>query len=144
MAAASYFTFDIMTDLVFGEQYKLMEEEKSRFVIEAIEDSNVRTGTLIQAPEFGIRRLDRRLFSSSILARNSFIKFVSKLLRQRMEVAPLKRNDIFTFLLNAKDPETGEGFTPAEIGAESTTLIVAGRKTVYSKILLRRKADHPI
>ena len=128
-----------MTDLVFGEQYKLMEDEKNRFVIEAIEDSNVRTGTLIQAPEFGIRRLDRRLFAASILARNSFIKFVSKLLRQRMEIAPLKRNDIFTFLLNAKDPETGEGFTPAEIGAESTTLIVAGRKPIYPKYFCVKK-----
>ena len=39
------------------------------------------------------------------------------------------RKDIFTFLLHAKDPETGEGFPMPELWMEGNTLIVAGSDT---------------
>ncbi|KAH8878942.1 cytochrome P450 [Thozetella sp. PMI_491] len=123
------FTFDVMTDVVFGEQYGLLEQHETRYVISAIERSNVRTGTLMQAAEFGFRRWDRQIFRDAILARNSFIEFVTKLLQRRMQAAPLKRTDIFTHLLDTKDLETGDRLSPDEIGAESTTLIVAGSET---------------
>ena len=39
------------------------------------------------------------------------------------------RRDIFSFLMNAKDPETGEGFPMPELWMEGNTLIVAGSDT---------------
>ncbi len=36
-------------------------------------------------------------------------------------------NDIFASLLEAKDPETGEGFSLPELVSESSLLIVAGK-----------------
>lgn len=124
----SYFTFDVMTHVVFGEHYRLLEDAKHRHVVHAIEDSNIRTGALVQAHEMTAWRIDRWLFRESIAGRDRFLAFVSRLIRRRMEVAPLKRTDVFTCLLNAKDPETDEGLSPAELGAESTTMIVAGMK----------------
>jgi cytochrome P450 len=117
-----------MSDVVFGEKYELLDKPKYRYVPEAIEASNVRISTVVQADELGRWKVDRRLFPRAILARNTFIRFVGRLLHRRMNVAPMKRDDIFTYLLDAKDEETDKGFTTAEIGAEATTLIVAGKK----------------
>lgn len=105
----------------------MLEKDKYRHVIQDIEDSNVRTGVLLQAPELSIRRIDKRLFPESIKGRNNFIQFVSGLLKRRMSSNELKRKDVFSFLLQAKDPETQEGLTTAEIAAESTTMVVAGK-----------------
>jgi cytochrome P450 len=43
--------------------------------------------------------------------------------------ATTDRKDFFHYLLNAKDPETGEGFAMPELWAESSVLIVAGADT---------------
>ncbi|MCJ1316869.1 hypothetical protein MMC15_002190 [Xylographa vitiligo] len=131
---ANYLTFDIMSDVVFGEAFELLEKPDNRFVPECIEGSNVRTSVLVQAAELSTRRLDRHLFPQAILARNRFISFVSRLLKARMSAEPLKRRDVFSFLLSAKDPETQQSLSMAEIGAESTTLIVAGSDTSSTAI----------
>ncbi|KAH8667330.1 cytochrome P450, partial [Tricladium varicosporioides] len=131
---ANYLTFDIMSDVIFGESYEMLEKPHNRSVVKAIEDSNVRTSVLIQAEEIGTRRFDRWLFPESIVARNQFIGFVTKLLNARMSAKPIKRADVFSFLLSAKDPETQEGLRIEEIGAESTTMIVAGSDTSSTAI----------
>lgn len=124
---ANYLTFDIMSRIIFGESFDLIGSPKNREIVKCIEDSNVRTGVLSQAGELSTRRLDRWLFPQAIQGRNAFIRFVNILLKKRMSAKPLKRHDAFSFLLDAVDPETQQGFTPAEIGAESTTMIVAGK-----------------
>jgi cytochrome P450 len=121
-----------MSDIIFGESFDLVGSPSNREIVQCIEDSNVRTGVLAQAAELSTRRLDRWLFPQAIIGRNAFIRFVNKLLKKRMSAKPLKRHDVFSFLLDAIDPETQQGFTPAEIGAESTTMIVAGKEISYS------------
>jgi len=44
------------------------------------------------------------------------------------------RKDIFHYLLNAKDPETGEGLPKSELWMEGNTLIVAGSDTSSTTI----------
>jgi len=122
-------TFDIMSDVIFGKSYGLLEKPDHRFVVQAIEDSNVRTSVLVQAAEIAFRRLDRYLFPQSILARNRLISFVTGLVKSRMAVNPLKQNDIFSFLLEATDPETQQRLSMREIGSESTTFVIAGSDT---------------
>ncbi|KAJ5674928.1 Cytochrome P450 E-class group I [Penicillium maclennaniae] len=131
---SNYLTFDIMSSIIFGETFDLIGSSENRDIIQSIEDSNVRTGVLLQAGELATRRLDRKLFPQAIVGRNYFIRFVNQLLKKRMSAKPLKRKDVFSFLLDAVDPETKQGFTPAEIGAESTTLIVAGSDTSSTAI----------
>jgi cytochrome P450 len=127
LLTANYLTFDIMTDVIFGESYALLERIQYRHIVKCIEESNVRTGVLLQAGELVTGRLDRRLFPEAIKGRNTFISFVTGLLKRRMQAQPLKRKDVFSFLLGAKDPETQQEMKPAEIGAEATTMIVAGK-----------------
>lgn len=131
-----------MSDVLFGEEYHAVTKDEYRFVVKAIEDSNVRTSVLSQAPILTFRRWDRRLFTKSIQGRNKFIKFINNLLQSRFKSAKSARQDVFSFLMDAKDPETQQSLTLAEIGAETTTLVVAGRipsRHTYS--LLTRRTD---
>ncbi|EED20867.1 cytochrome P450, putative [Talaromyces stipitatus ATCC 10500] len=130
----NYLTFDIMSDVLFGEEYNTVTKDEHRFVVKAIEESNVRTSVLSQAPILTFRRLDRWLFAKSIQGRNKFIQFVNKLLQSRFKSAKSTRQDVFTFLMDAKDPETQQSLTLAEIGAETTTLVVAGSDTTSTAL----------
>ncbi|KAF9782557.1 hypothetical protein IL306_011505 [Fusarium sp. DS 682] len=131
---ASYLTFDIMADVVFGQQYELLKHDEHRYVVDSIETSNIRTGVLLQSPEVSTWRLDRKLFPNSIQSRNKFIKFVSRLVRDRMTPSSLRRNDIINYLLTARDEKENEAFTQNEVAAESTTLVVAGTDTSSTAI----------
>lgn len=116
-----------MTDVVFsGGGYDATEKPDNRNVIHAIEESNIRMGVLIQAPEIRRWKLDKIMFPKSIVARNVFVKFVTRLLTDRLKMKESSK-DVFSFLQRAKDPETGKGLGLAELGAESTTLVVAGK-----------------
>ena len=72
----------------------------------------------------------RRLY----LDRNQYLAFGKEQVMTRAKdqakgVVDAGRRDIFSFLLSAKDPETGEGFPMLEMCMEGSTLIVAGSDT---------------
>lgn len=122
----NYLAFDIMADMIFGGKYNLLERTTYRYVVDAIGTSNVRVSTILQAPILRFCRIDKLLFPRSIQARNLFIRFVGKLLRDSTKVDHSVKKDLFGLLSTVKDPQTGSGFGREEIIAESTTLVVAG------------------
>ncbi|KZL83292.1 benzoate 4-monooxygenase cytochrome p450, partial [Colletotrichum incanum] len=118
-------SFDIISDVVFGAKYDMIGSPDNRYILECIDGANVRTSVLFQAAELTAGRLDRRLFSKSIEARNIFIPFIKSLVKRRLQKAAAKANDVFSLLVDVKDPETGEGLDMNSIGGESTTLLMA-------------------
>src|ERR1700753_3527311 len=77
---AHYLSFDVMGDLIFGVKYDLLGSMASRYVFEAIDESNKRMSVLIHLPIIrSIGSLDRLLFPQAIQARNKFLGFVGKL-----------------------------------------------------------------
>ncbi|KAI1841851.1 hypothetical protein JX266_011929 [Neoarthrinium moseri] len=144
----NYLSFDMMADIVFGAQYNLLGDDRFRYVTEMMEKSNVRISALVQFPSLSWLRLDKHLFQEAIFARNRFLKFVFRLLRDRMELSngnvcgifekshatsqlsySTKSRDIYSRLQEARDPQTGAGLRKEEMASESTTLIVAGSDT---------------
>ncbi|KAK8091784.1 hypothetical protein PG997_002145 [Apiospora hydei] len=136
----NYLSFDIMADVVFGAKYNLLENEKFRYVPEAIDDSNVRMSALIQWPDLAALKIDKYIFRKCIVARNRLVKFIMRVVKDRVEKgktlasidldSPTSADaDVFANLATATDPETGDRFRPDEIAAESATLIVAGSDT---------------
>lgn len=113
-----------MAAVTFSASYDTLGSTDNRSVVKAIEDSNVRMSILFQAP--GIPKLHQKIFPTAIAARGIFIKFVNRMLAERFARAEKNEKDIFSFLAKALDPETGKGFDSNELGAESTTLVVAG------------------
>lgn len=149
-----YLTFDIMTKVVFDAQYDVLGKSDHRPVLDAILDSNVRMGTLYQYPALEKwKSLNRRFFPAAIAARSIFVRFVTRMVTDRIELGKKQRDspaierkdDVFGRLSKTKDPDTGATLTLNELGAESTTLIVAGSDTTSTAIAgtLFYLARHP-
>ncbi|EOA91201.1 uncharacterized protein SETTUDRAFT_112800 [Exserohilum turcica Et28A] len=124
-----------MSEVIFDMRYEALKKSTYRHVTQAIQDSNVRVGTLVQAYSLTTGRLDRYLFPASIQARNAFLKFITSLLRDRSKLAPTQdKSDVFSFLETAKDPDNDSTLTKSEIRAECATLVVAGSDTSSSTL----------
>jgi cytochrome P450 len=117
-----------MTDVVFGCDYNLLETPDTRYVLKAIEESNVRVGTLLYAPWLYLGRLDKwLLFRRAISGRNKLLKFIGELVRRRQSASePPRQIDVFSYLGKARDTDSGTGLDERDIIAESITLVIAG------------------
>ncbi|KAF3939249.1 hypothetical protein ABW19_dt0203342 [Dactylella cylindrospora] len=144
-------TFDVMAALVFGRPFRILEDEQGlSFVIDAINSGGKSTGVFLQLPTFGknsllfrFRGLFRLLFISpwdlkkiknfltlsAAMARERTERETAKLKREDIKVDGVPKRDIFSYILNAKDPETGEQLGPEEIWVEARVLIIAGSDT---------------
>lgn len=124
-----YFAFDVICEVVFGMRYNTLKQKTHRFVLAALEESNVRISTLVQASAVSFGNFDKLLFPRSIDARNKFLGFLGSLLKSRSKAyKPLAEDtSVFTHLESAKDSDGRTLLSKAEIRAESATLIVAGK-----------------
>ncbi|KAL4813665.1 cytochrome P450 [Aspergillus spinulosporus] len=109
-----FFTFDAMSQLVFGTSYHLLSSAENHWIIDCLENM----------------KLDKVLFPD---ARRKAFRFTG-MGRQIMETRKDKmgddaKNDLFGKLLAAKDPETGKTLSHRQLWAESNTLIIAGSDT---------------
>ncbi|KAI0873979.1 cytochrome P450 [Hypoxylon argillaceum] len=129
-----WFTFDVMSEVIFGMKYNALKEPKYRYVPQVIQDSNIRVSTLVQAYGLTTGRLDKYLFPASIRARNSFLGFLGRLLKSRVTASSTDNGNVFSFLETAKDPDGGETLSTSEIRAECATLVVAGSDTSSSAL----------
>jgi cytochrome P450 len=123
---SDYFTFDVMSEVIFGMAYNALRDSKYRFVSRALEASNIRISALVQSPLLVIGRLDKYLFPKSIVGRNKFLGFIGSLLRDRSKASFADNGNVFSFLETAKDPDGGNELSKSEIRAECATLVVAG------------------
>ncbi|KAF9873690.1 hypothetical protein CkaCkLH20_08800 [Colletotrichum karsti] len=124
-----YFTFDVMSEVIFGMKYNALREPKYRFVMKALEESNVRISALVQASSLALGRIDKYLFSGSIKSRNKFLGFLAGLLKNRSKASFSDNGNVFSYLETAKDPDGESTLSKSEIRAESATLVVAGSDT---------------
>ncbi|KUI71279.1 Versicolorin B desaturase [Cytospora mali] len=126
--------FDLMTAVTFDMDYDTIQEPRFRYVVEAIEASNIRLGVLIQASGLSFRGLDKLLFPDSAKAAARFVKFLRRLLHERLQREKTDGRDIFSFLQRCKDPDTGNGLSPRDISSETATFIVAGSDTTSTTL----------
>lgn len=123
----NYLAFDIMTAVLFDMDFDTLGHAEYRYAMQAIEDSNVRLGVLLQAPELTIGSLDNKMFPKALLGRYKFVKFIRMVLAKRLGSPKTHSKDIFSFLQDCTDPETGKGLSIAELSTETATFIVAGK-----------------
>ncbi|KAF2811147.1 cytochrome P450 [Mytilinidion resinicola] len=123
-----YITFDIMLDIIYGRQSAMITKAENRYLLEAIEKSNIRVGVLMPLWHLKGSFIERYLFPSSIVARYEFLAFVKNLLKTKDDEGADAswRQSVYSIL---KGSEGKEGLGPNEIAAESTNLIVAGSDT---------------
>jgi len=125
----NYLTFDIMGDLVFGKAFGMLERPDNRFAIDLIGNAAHRhliCGTLPMIHEY---QLDKVLFRKIAAGRARYMKYSKAQAAERSKSTDVDRKDFFYYLLAAKDPDTGAGFSMPELWGESNLLIIAGSDT---------------
>ncbi|KAL4975415.1 cytochrome P450 [Aspergillus desertorum] len=112
-----FFTFDAMSQFVFGTSYHLLDSADNHWIIDGVLGQLRRISFLTQLRELEDMKLNKVLFPA---ARRKIIRFTK---------GNDSKNDLFGKLLAAKDPETGEALSHRQLWAESNTLIIAGSDT---------------
>lgn len=132
---ANYMTFDIMGDLCFGKAFGMLERPDNRFAIDLIGNAAHRhliCGTYLPIHEY---HLDKILFRKIAGGRARYMQYSKAQAAERSKMGmETDRKDFFYHLLKARDPETGEGFKPAELWGESNLLIIAGSDTTSTAL----------
>ncbi|UKZ81786.1 hypothetical protein TrVFT333_009559 [Trichoderma virens FT-333] len=122
---STYLGFDVMGDLSFGKSFNMLEgdipenREAAHLLAQAAKRHNT-TGPLPWLHQSGF---DRILFRKLNKDRDQYMAFSKKQVRSRMNSSIFNstRKDFFYYLLNSKDPETGQGFAQRS-DTTSTTL----------------------
>ena len=100
--------------------------EENRFLIDAIAASNIRTSIYAQFPELAKLRLERIFFPRGYILRKKFLDLTREFAEQRAKIGKTVKQDLFSFVIDFKDPETGKGFSLPELWSENKFLVVAG------------------
>ncbi|KAI8934053.1 hypothetical protein NX059_008819 [Plenodomus lindquistii] len=125
-----WLVFDIMGDLVFGKAFGMLESPANRFATELV--GNAAHRHLICGTHLTIHNwhLDKLFFRKIAGQRAQYMQYSKGQAMERTKLGvDADRKDFFYYLLNAKDAETGKGFTMDELWGESNLLIIAGSDT---------------
>lgn len=135
----NWLVFDIMGELVFGRSFgTLGEKPENRRGIFLLGRAARRNYVVAAMPALLYTGLERYLplLRGLYQDRCQYLAFGKKQVMERTQEKGFgqpstesARRDIFSFLLHAKDPESGEGMPMPELWMEGNTLIVAGSDT---------------
>ncbi|THW14123.1 hypothetical protein D6D23_09503, partial [Aureobasidium pullulans] len=129
----SYFSFDVMAKVIFGQVYNLLGDPLDRVFIDDIQKSNFRISVLYNDQNFRHLRLDKWLFPKSIIGREGFLRYIHRFM-VGSEKTQGNDKSLFALLRDAHDPETGNKLSRTELRAETATLIAAGMDTTSTAL----------
>ena len=131
---SNYMSYDILGDICYGKSFGTLEKEDNRFAIDLVGTSSKFHYVNGQMPILKKLGFDHLLFRKLRAERERFMAYSKGQLGNRMKLGmDTDRRDFFYYLLKAKDPETGEGFSIPELWGESNVLLIAGKHTRHRK-----------
>ncbi|KAI2622033.1 isotrichodermin C-15 hydroxylase [Xylaria nigripes] len=126
----NYLAMDILGDLSFGKAFHMLEQSDNRYALELVSLATTRhliCGTMRMVEKLN---LDKLLFRKIATGRAKYMAYSKAQLTERTKLGDeTDRRDFFYHLLQARDPETGQGFSMPELWGESNLLIIAGSDT---------------
>ncbi|KEZ38899.1 Cytochrome p450 family protein [Scedosporium apiospermum] len=126
----NYLAMDILGDLCFGKAFRMLESAENRYALDLVAAATKRhliCGTMPLVDQLGV---DKVLFPEIAAGRARYMAYSKSQLMERTKMGDdTDRRDFFYYLLKARDPHTGKGFTTPELWAESNLLIIAGSDT---------------
>lgn len=125
----NYMSYDVLGDICYGKSFETLERDDNRFAVDLLARSSKFHYLNAQMPRLKKLGLDRLLFPKIRADRERFMAYSKSRLSERMKLGnDTGRRDFFHYLLNAKDPETGQGFAVPELWGESNVLLIAGKR----------------
>lgn len=121
--------YDIMGEFGFGQSFQLQTKTDNHFLIDATTATSRKAGVYVQYPRLQYLHLEKLLYRKGTWLSEQFLQLMARLVRERLSAEKGSQNDLFSFLVDAKDPETGRGFTETSSGprADSFSLQVCLR-----------------
>lgn len=116
-----------MGEFGFGRAFRMLKDPENRFIIHGIAASNVRTAIYAQYPQLAKFKLEKILYPNGTRIRQKFLNVTREFAETRTMLNKNHKRDLFSFVVEAKDPETKQGFSLEELWSESKFLIVAGK-----------------
>ncbi|PYH91554.1 putative cytochrome P450 [Aspergillus ellipticus CBS 707.79] len=126
-----FYTFDVITELVFGRSLHTLEKPDYHFIIDDMMAQMRRMSLLTELPAIEPLGLGRFLYPGVMQKALRSVRNAQMIVEDRRTKSQTGDGavDICSRLLTAKDPTTGEGFPAPELYAESNLLIAAGTDT---------------
>ncbi|KAF2430043.1 benzoate 4-monooxygenase cytochrome-like protein P450 [Tothia fuscella] len=132
---SDYLAFDVMGELAFGKSFDMIESSRNRFASQLVGMAAHRhliCGTHLTIHNY---HLDKIFFRKIAASRAQYMAYSRSQVMERTKLGlDVDRKDFFYYLLHAKDPETGKGFSKDELWGESNLLIIAGSDTTSTAL----------
>ncbi|CAI7628902.1 unnamed protein product [Penicillium discolor] len=134
----SYLSYDVMGELCFGKSFDMLISETRRYKVGLVDRAANRhyvCGLWMPLDTWGldqifIRKLTRDRWNFIM---NSRVE-ANERAKERTQIGRDAKKDFFYYLLNAKDPETGNGLSTPELWGESNVLMIAGSDTTSTTL----------
>lgn len=130
-----YLMTDIMGDITFHRNWNMMDSTENRGLLKTLSEGV--GGLNMMGHMQGILdwKIDKVFFRGATEGTYKYQELSADQSKWRMEHASeIKERDLFGSLLEARDPETGRGFTQEELISEAGLLIIAGSQTSATAI----------
>lgn len=128
----NYLSLDILSKLCFGESTNTISSPRNRWAIAALTQSVLLRYPNGFAPFLYTSRILRRFVYGDMpdMDKMPFTLYARAAVAKRMSSEHKSADkDFISYLMDAKDPTTGEGFSLPQVWAESSLLIAAGSDT---------------
>ncbi|KAF2795044.1 cytochrome P450 [Melanomma pulvis-pyrius CBS 109.77] len=128
-----YLGYDIMSHFSFGRSFQLQDKPDNRFILEAVSLKSMLAGPFFQFVDLKRLRLHFLLVlflaKRALTLRSQWATLTNQVVRDRVAKGKDAQHDLFSSVVDAKDPETGKMFSQKELFAEARLLLVAGSDT---------------
>ncbi|KAJ4288365.1 hypothetical protein N0V90_011599 [Kalmusia sp. IMI 367209] len=114
----------------FGYDLNLQTEDTNAFVVKGLEGGSYRNNVYIQAP--GVRWMGVEfLFPALFKLRMKYFFLLKRLIKERLAEGKDAKEDLFSYVVDAKDPETGTKIRMSELWSEATFFFPAGMPLLF-------------
>ncbi|KAF2826296.1 para-aminobenzoate synthase [Ophiobolus disseminans] len=125
---------DIIGSLGFGTNLNLQESRKNRFIVHGLETSNFRINLYIQFPLLKKIGMEPILFPYIATSQMKYYKTLRDLIVARRKEDKHARKDLYSFVADLKDSETGEKTRLRDLWTEAAFFIPAGGDTTATTL----------
>ena len=129
-----YLSYDIMGEFGFGQSLNLQTRPENRFLVNAVAAASRKAVIQTQYRWLATWLAKLRLKPQALLGkklasmRSRFMVLTSELVKLRLQDDGHARNDLISFIINAKTDKAGQALTVKEIKEESRFLLIAGKE----------------
>ncbi|PVH95309.1 cytochrome P450 [Periconia macrospinosa] len=131
---SKYLGLDISSQFGFGISLDMQTNSKNRFLDAGMRAAVYRTYVYMQYLSAKYLGVDLLLIRPLYAIRKQYREALHSLVSRRLEMGKHAKDDLFSFVIDEKDPETGAGMTEMELFVESEIYLIAGGQTTSSAI----------